>query len=167
MATFVWSNFGGGRTGYSFYDIYFSFRTGSYTKSSTIGESESFCNCGQCVSCKVNLSDVQEYVFDMKKVHNLKDTSKNEFSVISRYFYDFLHQSLKEIYGEENVIIFGRNLVIKKPSVDIQAIFSVFDSKVKAEGYDYVSNPMKEQSTHFPLQIDSSDREKLLKFLSK
>lgn len=166
MATFVWSNFGGSCTGNSLYDISADFRTGLYHYGTEIGTSTSVCSCGGCQSCEVHLSNICGHRFKMSRVDNLKDSSKRGFCLLTGDFYRYLHESLKEIYGAENVIVFGRNIVIKKPSIDVKEIFSLFERKAIHDGYVFGSSPLEKIVTHFPLQLDAVDRERLIKFIS-
>lgn len=167
MATFVWSNFGGSWTNMGLCDITMSFTTGLYSSGSEIGVSTSVCDCGACRSCKVDLSDINEYGFDIVQVNNVKDASKIHFTAIRRDFYRYLHESLKEICGAENLIIFDRNIVIKNPSIDVKAIFALFKRKAIDNGYlfDFLPSKLK-KGTNFPLQLNSVDREKMIKFIS-
>lgn len=165
MATFVWSNFGGAKWDSGLYDISASFTTGLYSHGSEIGASTSMCNCGNCRSCKVYLREIISTDLKMEHVHNVIDPAKNDFSKMTEDFYRYLHESIKQIYGAENVIIFGRNIVIKETSISVKAIFALFEHKAKLGGYVYVSSPLKNYPTHFPLQLGETDREKLIKFL--
>lgn len=165
MATIVWSNFEGSQLFSLFWDITLSFRTGIYTNGSEIGDSISACNCGECRMCKIDLSYITEYNYTMNKVSNTIDTSKDEFAEMAKDFYFYLHESIKEIYGPENVIIFGRNIAIKNLWINVKEIFSLFERKVIDGYYRYDSSPVKIYSTHLPLQLDETGREKLIKFL--
>ena len=88
----------------------------------------------------------------------MKDLSKNDFSVLKDDFYNYLHESMKVIYGAENIIIFGRNIVINKPSIDVEYIISLFKKKVNDGGYVFRSSRLKEYATHLPLNLDEFSR---------
>ena len=166
MATFVWSNFESFRRNMGLYDVTADFRTGLYSNGSEIGASTSICSCGDCSSCRVNLSDIYGYNYKMTQVNNMKSASQIILSKIIDNFFHYLQESIKEFYGVENVIIFGRNIVIKKPSIDVKAIFSLFESKAIDGGYVFGDSPLTKRVTHFPLQLNELEREILIKFIS-
>lgn len=183
---FLWVNFSGSNNGdlwESGFSIYHALYDGQI-----IGESHAICGCGACKSCDIQFDKVNKYHINLKDI-----TYQNkmiDYCVFVREFYNLLEKVLCQTFNDENIQLFGSNIIIYvETSIDIPQIIIKFIDSLKSNGYHFIiDNPDTYQKYYgtqqnlpnscisyylnntentFPLQLDKNNRQLLIGRLNK
>ena len=141
-----------------------SFRTIEYSKITT-QNADLRCYCGICKVSDTVFQNVMDQNFDLDEIFNHKDTSKNDAGIFTEEFYHYMHDSLNELYGVKNVVIMDNRIVIKKSTIDIEAIIALFTEKLSIAGYHFSLSNNRQFSTYELLHLSQIERTNLIKFI--
>ena len=141
-----------------------SFSTIEYRKITT-ENTNSRCYCRNCIFTDTAFQNLMEQNFDLDEIFNDKDASKNNANVFTEEFYDYMHDSLNELYGAENVMIMDKRIVIKKSAIDIEAITALFTEKLSIAGYHFSLSNKRQFSMYDFLHLNQIEQNNLIKFI--